>query len=101
MKRLPPKMGMKFGSKGRHRVLQIKAEHYDRMIEIMGYPEDMSRSYERWRQIAEGLKRRLQSKGYFVVPVIADPDKFLAWCVAKDISPDRQALDGFVNRPNV
>ena len=72
-------------------------ENYARILEIMGHPEDMTRSYDRWREVTENKERSLKRGGRFMpIRVVIDPDKFVAWCAARSMQPDRNALSHFV-----
>jgi hypothetical protein len=71
-------------------------QHYARMLEIMDYPASMSRSYERWREVAENQERTLKRAGRLVARIVIDPDKFLAWCAAHAMKPNHNAVDFLV-----
>lgn len=70
---------------------------YVRILEILNYPPGMSRSFERWREVAENRESTLKHsrKGLFPVRVIINPDKFLAWCAARSIQPSSGAIESF------
>jgi hypothetical protein len=75
-------------------------DDYARVLEILNYPEGMTRSFERWREAAEeserSMKRSRSPMGLFPVRVVIKPDKLLAWCAARSIKPSRTALDRLV-----
>jgi hypothetical protein len=71
---------------------------YARTLEILNYPNGMTRSYERWQEVNENHERDLKrsGKGLFPVRVVIYPDKFLTWCAARAIEPSMQAIDIFI-----
>lgn len=76
----------------------FEPEDYARILEIVNYPASLSRSYERWREIAENQERTLKRsrRGLFVVRVVIKPDKFLAWCAARSVEPSHNIIASFV-----
>lgn len=77
----------------------FEREQHARMIEVMAEPHDISRDYERWREVTENRERTLKRRtgGRIVVRVVVDPDKFLAWCAARSKEPNGDALNLFVH----
>jgi hypothetical protein len=59
----------------------------------------MTRSYERWREVTEDHERSFKRhrKGFLAVRVVIEPDKFLAWCAARAIEPNANAIGKFIN----
>jgi len=78
-------------------VAWFEEKDYPRILEILNYPENMSRSYERWRDVFEnrygGDKRTRRG---LLVRVVVDPNKFLAFCAARSVKPDLRWLNIFV-----
>lgn len=74
-------------------------EDYARMLEILNYPEGMTRSYERWREVTENRERNVKRgrQSRFAVRVVIKSDKFLAWCTARAIDPSMDTLHAFLN----
>ena len=74
-------------------------EDYARIIEILNYPDGMTRSFERWQEVSQNSERDLKRsrKGLFPVRVVIHPDKFLAWCTARAVEPSVQAINIFIN----
>jgi hypothetical protein len=85
------------GGKFRVGIPWFEPQEYARILEIMNYPADMSRDYERWRELAENRQRGRKGQKLFVVRVVVHPEEFVAWCTAKAIQPDGGALNTFVN----
>jgi hypothetical protein len=73
-------------------------QDYARMLEIMNYPGGMSRSYERWREVAENDERSWKRRrgGFMPIRVVINPDKFLAWCSARSKEPNIYTVGSFV-----
>jgi hypothetical protein len=77
----------------------FEEKDYSRMLEILNYPETMSRDYQRWRELAEDNERfskRSRRGGGLVVRVAIDPDNFVAWCAAHSIKPSHSQIHAFV-----
>jgi hypothetical protein len=86
----------KVGGTNRSGVAWFEPEEYARILEIMNYPPDMSRDYERWRELAEGRQRGRKGNAGFIVRVVVHPEEFVGWCASKAIQPDYGALNTFV-----
>jgi hypothetical protein len=72
-------------------------ESYARILEIMNYPEGMTRSYERWREVTEDRERFLKRGRRFTpIRVVIDPEQFATWCKARAVEPNRSSLYLFV-----
>lgn len=73
-------------------------DDYARILEILHYPEGMTRSFERWREVAENDERTMKYSrmSLFPVRVLIKPDKFLAWCAARSVEPSSNVLPTFV-----
>lgn len=84
------------GGKVRYGVPWFEPEEYTRILEIMDYPSDMSRDYDRWRELAENDESRTKGKSIFLVRVVVHPEEFVGWCTSNAVKPDRGALKGFV-----
>jgi hypothetical protein len=74
----------------------FQADEYARILEIVNYPEGMSRSFDRWHEVAQGHENRFKSRGFFVVRVVIHPDEFVGWCAANAVQPNSQAIQRFI-----
>lgn len=84
---------------GKYRVGRpwFEPQEYARILEIMNYPADMSRDYERWRELAENSERSSKRSGNLPIRVVVHPDEFVGWCTTNAVQPNGNALAQFVN----
>jgi hypothetical protein len=76
----------------------FEPHEYARILEIMNYPPEMTRDYERWRELAEDHERFLKrhKRNLMIVRVVVHPDEFVAWCNASTVQPNSKSLRAFV-----
>lgn len=74
----------------------FEPESYARLLDVMPKPHGMPGNYERWREITENSERYSKRGGHLVVRVVIDPDKFIAWCAARTLQPNSDAIERFV-----
>lgn len=86
-----------FGGKYRAGIPWFEPEEYARILEVMLYPPDMSRDYERWRDLAENSERNTKRNGHLAVRVVVHPDELIGWCAANAVQPSGNAIRQFVN----
>lgn len=84
------------GGKHRSALAWFDREDYSKILETLGYPEDFSRDWNRWHELAQLREQRLKGRGFLAVRVLVRPDELLSWCNAKGIAPDVKALDHLV-----
>lgn len=75
------------GGKLRTGMAWFEPQEYARILEIMNYPSDMSRDYDRWREVAENSARSGKRAGRFIVRVVVHPEEFVEWCASKAVQP--------------
>ncbi len=95
MKRRRPAASSRIGGQ-RSGLPWFEPEEYPRILEVMNYPPDMSRDYERWREVAENKESALKRMGKLVVRVVVHPEEFISWCATHSIQPNSGSIDGFV-----
>ena len=66
-------------------------ESYSRILEIMEDAGSLPPTYDQWLKKAEAGESKLQRAGHIVVRAVIDPDKFVAWCLARSLKVDAQA----------
>lgn len=72
-----------------------EAEDYGRLRAVMQDADRLPASYEGWVISAEQLEREVTRSGVSVIRVRLTPDAFLAWCAARDLSPNGAARARF------
>lgn len=82
------------GGKHRSPIAWFTREGYPRIIELLAYPEELSRDFDRWHELAQDRERHLKRRGFLVVRVEVRADELLDWCAAE--KPSIGALNGFV-----
>jgi hypothetical protein len=74
----------------------FRPEDYSQILKIVEQPRDLSGDYNQWLEKTEGTERYWKRRGFLVVRVVVDPEKFLAWCSARSVEPNGDALGRFV-----
>ena len=76
----------------------FEPREYARILEIMNYPTEMTRDYERWREVAEDHERFLKrhKRNLMIVRVVVHPDEFIAWRNTNAVHPNSKSLGAFV-----
>ncbi|PDT68506.1 hypothetical protein [Bradyrhizobium sp. C9] len=85
------------GGKLRIPLAWFEPEDYSGILDILNFPDDMSRSYARWNELAKNREQDLKQRGFFAVRVTVRPDEFKKWCASKSMQPDGRALNLFVD----
>ena len=77
-------------------VYWIDEEDYPALLRIFSDGDRMPRTWREWLKMAEEMERGLKAYGHAVMRVHIDPDTFLAWCTAHDMSPGSAGRKKFV-----
>lgn len=62
-----------------------RREDYDRIREIMDDGDKFPRTFDEWEKRAKSQKASAAAGGIALVPVIIDPEKFVAFCQRQNL----------------
>jgi hypothetical protein len=74
----------------------IKEEDYPALLEIFDDGDNLPRSWEEWRKMAEEMERGLKAYGHVVLRVYIDPNTFADWCAVHGTRPGAAGRKKFV-----
>lgn len=90
-----PREGAAGGGGGAIGVGWMSREGFARLAALCDDPRSFNLPYEDWRQLAEAAISGMRAQGLEVVRVELDPERFLAWCRARDLRPDGRARSAY------
>jgi len=76
----------------------LDPETHARILDIMVQPHKIPWQFERWREVTESQESFWKSRSFFVVRIVIDPEKFLAWCQTVVIKPNGKALESYAHQ---
>ena len=74
----------------------IEEEHYPALLLLFDDGDKLPPSWKEWLKMAEEMERGLKAYGHVVMRVRIDPNTYLAWCTAHDVSPGSEGRKRFV-----
>lgn len=90
-----PLPGIRGAREFRSPLVWYEPEDYARLQDIMNDAQVMPWDYQIWRKMTEDHERSDKRSGLLVVRVKIHADEFFAWCEARAVSPDCEALKNF------
>jgi hypothetical protein len=78
-------------------VAWYRHEDYPQILKIMSDADLLPPTYNAWRTQANESERMLERKGYKVVRVYIEPDRFPTWCFKRGLPLDAKARAQFTS----
>jgi hypothetical protein len=78
-------------------VAWYRHEDYPQILKMMSDADLFPATYHAWRAQALDSEQMLERRGYKVVRVYIDPDRFPAWCFKRGLALDANARSQFAS----